>query len=73
MNPKFSASGSFDNFNVKFEDALGVIGQVDTVIKFNRRLGINAGLRLTSVEYRVKGVAGSIDGSGAGLFVAFVF
>lgn len=73
LNPKFSASGAFDNFTVNFEDALGVVGQVDTVIKFNRRLGINAGLRLTNVEYTVKGVPGSINGSGAGLFVAFVF
>lgn len=73
VNPKFSASGVFDNFNLNFENALGVVGQVDTVIKFNRRLGINTGLRLTNVEYTVKGVPGSINGSGAGLFVAFVF
>lgn len=73
MNPKFSASGRLDNFTVKFEDALGFVGQVDTVIKFNRRLGINAGLRLTNVEYSVKGIPGSIDGRGAGFFVAFVF
>lgn len=72
-NPKFSASGSIDNFVVNFEDATGVVGQVDTVIKLNRRLGINAGLRLTGVEYRVKGVPGSTNGNGAGLFVAFVF
>jgi hypothetical protein len=73
MNPKFSASGSFDNFAANFENATGGVGQVDTVIKFNRRLGINAGLRLTNVEYRVKGVTGSLNGNGAGLFVAFVF
>lgn len=73
INPTFSASGSLANGTVNFDNALGMVGQVDTVIKFNRRLGINAGLRLTNVEYSVKGVAGSINGSGAGLFVAFVF
>jgi hypothetical protein len=73
MNPKFSASGSIENGAINFENATGVVGQVDTVIKFKGRMGINAGLRLTNVEYRVKGVTGSVNGSGAGLFVAWLF
>lgn len=72
MNPRFSASGSFVNFTDNFENALGFAGQIDAVIKL-RNSSLNAGLRLTDVEYQSSHTNTPVDGSGGGLFVSWLF
>ena len=68
INPKFSASGTLANGTVNFDDAVGFVGQIDTVIRFGRSgPALNAGLRYTSVDYEANGA--TVTGNGAGLFV----
>lgn len=50
------------------------------MIRFNRRLGINTGIRLTGADYKIRygtgtfaGASGTLQGNGGGLFVAFIF
>ena len=68
INPKFSASGTLANGSVSFDDAVGLVGQIDTVIRFGRSgPALNAGLRYTSLDYEANGVTAKANG--AGLFV----
>lgn len=71
INPKFSASGTLANGTVNFDDAVGFVGQIDTVIRFGRpdrySPALNAGLRYTSVDYEANGA--TLTGNGVGLFV----
>ncbi|MDH4133296.1 MAG: hypothetical protein OEV31_00770, partial [Gammaproteobacteria bacterium] len=63
VHPEFTASGTLDNGTVRFEDALGAVIQVDGMIRFNRRLGINTGIRLTGADYKIRYGTGTFAGA----------
>lgn len=73
LSPKFSASGSLASGTVDFENAMGTVALIETLISDNARSGMTLGLRFTNIEYSVSGSASTISGSGVGLYIGGVF
>ena len=73
IDPKLIESGPVAENTTRFDNAFGVVAQVDVFIPFRGgRAGINVGFRYTSVHYQTTGVP-TIYGNGGGLFVGGKF
>ncbi len=69
INTELVESGRLANNTTNFDNALGVVAQVDGVIAFQGgRWGINAGLRYTNVNYETSGIP-AIRAKGIGIFI----
>lgn len=73
LSPKFSASGSLASGTVDFENAMGTVALIETLISGDGRTGMTLGLRFTNIEYSVSGSASTVNGSGVGLYIGGVF
>lgn len=72
--PTVEETGSLLNQTTKFDDALGLVAQIDGLIAFGRsgRVALNVGVRYTYINYEARGIP-TVNGSGAGVFIGARF
>jgi hypothetical protein len=69
LNPELEGSGVVSPLNVKFDDALGFVLQADFLVTDKMAIG----LRYTSLNYEVEGVAAKAKSDGLGFTFSYRF
>lgn len=75
MNPKLECDIDYEcNWAVKFDDALGYVGQVDFVVPLDGWVReVTIGARFTVIDYEVKDTGYKVDGNSIGLSLGVGF